>query len=174
MNLIFAAEGPNGFWIPGDTREFWWGSAAFLVVVALMVWKLLPLVRKAMSDRSDRIRDDLVAAERARVDAEAELASLRTRLSDADTESARIVEEARGHAETIKADLLARADAEAVDAREKAQVEIAASRGQATADLQTAIASQAADAAESVVSASLDRTTHDDLIDRYIEQVRTS
>ena len=26
---IFAAEGPNGNWIPGDINEFYWGSAAF-------------------------------------------------------------------------------------------------------------------------------------------------
>ena len=24
---ILAAEAPNGYWIPGDIKEFWWGLA---------------------------------------------------------------------------------------------------------------------------------------------------
>ena len=32
---IFAAEGPNGNWIPGDPNELYWGSAAFLIIAAV-------------------------------------------------------------------------------------------------------------------------------------------
>ena len=172
--IVFAAEGPNGWFIPSDIKEFWWGTAAFLVVLALMVWKLLPVVRKAMADRSDRIRDELAAAEQERLDAEADLSSLRSRLADADAERERIVSQAGEQAERIKADLISRAEAEAADARAKAELEVAASHGQATADIQAAVATQAIDAAESVVAAELDAATHDQLIDSYIQQVRST
>jgi len=174
MISLLAAEGPNGWFLPADPKEFWWATAAFLVVFALMVWKLLPVIRKAMSDRSDRIRGELAAAEQERLDAEAELSSLRSRLADADAERERIVGQAGEQAERIKADLISRAEAEATDARAKAEIEVAASRDQTTADIQAAVAAQAIDAAERVVTAELDSTTHDQLIDSYIQQVRST
>ncbi len=172
--IMFAAEGPNGWFIPADPKEFYWGGAAFLIVVALMAWKLLPVVRKAMADRSDRIRDELASAEQARLDAEADLASLRSQLADADSERERIVSQAGEQAERIKADLIARAEAEAAEARAKAEIEVAASHDQTTADIQAAVAAQAVEAAESVVAAELDSATHDQLIDSYIQQVRST
>ena len=171
---FLAAEGPNGMFLPADIKEFWWSAAAFTIVMLLMIRKVLPAVKKGMTDRSAGIRDGLVDAERARVDAEAELSALRTKLGDADVEASRIISTAREQAGTVKADLIARADADALTAREKAQVELSASTGQASADIQTAVASQAASAAESVVNANLDQATHADLIDRYIEEVSGS
>ncbi len=173
MISLLAAEGPNGRFLPADMKEFWWSTAAFLVVLSLLIWKVLPLVKQAMADRSARIRDELVAAERARVDAEAELASLRSKLGDSSAESDRILADAREQAASVKSALIARADADAVDARSKAEIEASASKGQATADIQAAVASQAAAAAESVVNANLDQATHAELIDRYIEQVNS-
>ena len=171
MSYLLAAEGPNGMFLPSDIKEFWWSAAAFFVVVGLMFWKLLPMVKKAMADRSERIRTELVDAERGRVDAEAELAELKAKLGDAQSESDRILAEARDQAATVKSDLIARADADAQDARHKAEIELSASQGQASADIAAAVATQAADAAESVVNANLDSATHAELIDRYIEQV---
>lgn len=172
--IVFAAEGPNGWFIPADPKEFWWGSAAFLVVIALMAWKLLPAVRSAMTGRSERIRDELAAAEQARIEAEAELVALRDRLADADSERERIVREAGEQAGRIRTDLIRRAEAEVAEARAKAEIEVVASRDQAAADIQAAVAAQAVEAAERVVKAELDQTTHEQLIDRYIQQVRSS
>lgn len=174
MLSLLAAEGPNGRFLPSDIKEFWWSTAAFLVVTSLIVWKLLPVVKNAMAARSDRIRQGIVDAERAKLEAESELSSLREKLGDADKEAARIKSEAQATAKTVKADLIQRADAEAVEARSKADLEVSASTGQASADIQAAVAAQAAAAAESVVIANLDQATHADLIDRYIEQVSGS
>ena len=82
--------------------------------------------------------------------------------------------EAQKTAEKVKADLIARADTDAVEAKSKASAEVDASSGQATADIQSVVAAQAAVATESVVNANLDQATHTDLIDRYIEQVSGS
>lgn len=175
LNLIATEDhGPNGWFLPSDMKEFWWSTAAFLVVFSLLIWKLLPALKKAMAARSDRIRDELVEAERGRVDAEAELSSVRAKLGDADAEADRIIAEAKDQAETVKSDLISRADADAADVRTKAEIEMAASTGQAAADIQAAVASQAATATEAVVTSNLDQATHADLIDRYIEQVSAS
>ncbi len=174
MLSLLAAEGPNGRFLPSDIKEFWWSSAAFTVVLALMIWKLLPVVKESMAARSDRIREELVDAERAKVEAESELSELRSKLGDADAEASRIHDEAIATATTVKADLIARADADAVEARAKANSEATASTGQASADIQATVAAQAAAAAASVVEANLDDATHASLIDSYIEQVGQS
>ena len=174
MIELFAAEGPNGRFLPADILEFAWSAAAFGVVFLALIVKVLPLMKKGLAARSERIRDELVEAERARVDAEAELSALRSKLGSAEAEQERITSEARDTAEQVKADLIARADADAVDAKGKANAELSASTGQASADIQAAAAAQAAAATESVVSANLDQATQSDLIDRYIEQVNAT
>ena len=174
MLQLLAAEGPNGRFLPSDIKEFWWSTAAFCVVVALILWKLLPVIKAGLSGRSERIQEEIVASERARVEAESELSTLRSKLGNADAEAKRITEEAQTTAETVKADLIARADADAVDLRSKAELELAASSGAASADIQSVVAEQATKATESVVTANLDSQTQSDLIDRYIEQVSGS
>ncbi len=174
MISILAAEGPNYRFLPADFKEFAWSAAAFGIVFLLLMVKVRPLVSKGLSDRSERIRDELVEAERARVDAEAELSALRSKLGSAEDEQMRISKEAQATAEQVKADLISRADQDAVGAKERAQVELAASTGQASADIQSAVAEQATSATEKVVLANLDDQTHADLIDRYIEQVSGS
>jgi len=174
MFSLLAAEGPNGMFLPSDIKEFWWSAAAFGIVFALLLWKVLPMITGGLAARSARIQEEIVEAERAKVEAESELSALRTKLGDADAEAARITDEARKTAETVKADLISRADADAADARTKASTEASGSSGQAAADIQAAVAAQAATAAESVVTSNLDQATHTDLIDRYIEQVGQS
>ena len=174
MISILAAEGPNGRFFPADILEFAWSAAAFGVVFLALIVKVLPLMKKGLAARSERIRDELVEAERARVDAEAELSALRSKLGSADAEQQRITAEAQETAAKVKADLISRADADAVDAKGKATAELSASTGQAAADIQAAAAAQAAAATESVVNANLDQGTHAELIDRYIEQVNAS
>ena len=171
MLHILAVEGPNGRFLPSDIKEFWWSTIAFSIVMALLIWKALPIVKAGLSGRSERIQEEIVASERARVEAEAELSSLRSKLGNADAEAQRITEEARSTAETVRADLIARADADAIDVRAKANVELAASTGAASADIQAEVAEQATRATESVVKSNLDDKTYADLIDRYIDQV---
>jgi len=171
---ILAAEGPNGAWLPADIREFAWSAGAFAIVMLVLIRKVFPLAIKGLSDRSDGIRNELVEAERARVDAEAELSALRSKLGSAEAEQERITSVGRETAESVKADLMARADADAAESKDKAAAELSASAGQAAADIQAAAAAQAAVATESVVMANLDDGTHASLIDRYIEQVSAS
>ena len=174
MISILAAEGPNYRFLPADFKEFAWSAGAFFIVFLLLMVKVRPLAMKGLSDRSERIRDELVEAERARVDAEAELSALRSKLGSAEDEQQRIAAEARQTAEQVKADLMSRADQDVVTAKERAHAELAASTGQASADIQAVVAEQATAATESVVMANLDDQTHADLIDRFIDQVRGS
>ena len=171
---IFAAEGPNGNWIPGDPNEFYWGSAAFLIIAAVFVWKGLPAIKAAMKAQTEKVESELAAAEEAKAEAEAELKALTSSLGDAGAEAEAIVAEAREQATRLEADLIARAEADVEEAKERARIEVAAQRDQALADIRAAVAEQARTAADAVVRNNLDDSTQSALIDDYISSVSSS
>jgi len=177
MNLIFASEegvGENGYLLPHVFDEFIWGTVAFAIVLALFLVKGLPAIRAAMAANAARVEGELAAAEQAQREAEAELASLTSSLGDAGAEAEAIIAEARQQAVKLEADLIARAEADVVDSRDRARIDIAAQRDQALADLRAAVAAQARLAADAVVRNNLDESTQRSLIDDYIARVGAS
>jgi F-type H+-transporting ATPase subunit b len=174
MLSIFAAEGPNGLQLASDINEVIWGSLAFFVLLALVVWKAGPAIKAAISGRTDRIRDELAAAEAERADAEAALSAKAADVPDVDVEQARIREEAQETAERLKTDMAAKAQADAAALVARAQADVATQRAQALADMREEVARLTRDATEAVVNDSLDDASQSDLIDQYISQVGQS
>ncbi len=173
MNALFAASEHhgNGYFLPGDINEFYWGTAAFLVLVALFVWKGWKPLRNAMSGRTERIANELDEAAAAKEAALEHLDEVRSGLTNVDEEGARIRAEAAEKAQRVAADLKERAEADVAEARQRAQIEIEAMKATAMADLRAEVAARASNAAEAVVRESLDDAAQQRLIDRYIEQV---
>lgn len=168
---VFAAEAPNEFFFPGDINEFYWGLAAFIIVFGLLGWKLVPIARKALSDKADRIADELAAAERAQAEADAEAQAKLAKLGDAEADADAIVADARTAAATIESDGRARADADAAALKERVSAEIEASKATATAELRAELSRKAIVAAEAVVAENLDPASQNELIEQYIAAV---
>jgi F-type H+-transporting ATPase subunit b len=162
-------EAPNPL-IPG-VNEIIWGSAAFFVLLGVL-WKFgLPPVRNMMKRREERIRDDLERAERARLEAEEELAQYRRQMADARNESARILEEARQSADEVKRQIRAGAEAEAADIRARAQDDARLAAEREGANLQRQVADLSIELAERIVERNLDRDTQLALVESYISEV---
>lgn len=161
----------NGFILPGDINEVIWGSTAFLLIVLLIVWKGRPAIAAMWNGRIDRLRNEVTSAAEARAAAEAQLAEVESNIANADAERQRIVADARKDAETVKAQIIARAGADAADLRARGRADAEGARAQATADLQAEIGALAIGAAEKVVANSLDQATQTQLIDSYISSV---
>ena len=155
-------------------NELIWGGLAFLIVVGLLWWKGGPAIRNAWNGRIERIEGELDAAADTRQSAEAELAGVRDRIANVDTERQRIVEEARQTAATLKAQLVERAQAEAAEVAQRATADIEAAKAQALADLRSEVGALAMGAAEEVVRESLDADTQRSLVESYISQVGAS
>ncbi|MDW3219297.1 MAG: hypothetical protein R8F63_11860 [Acidimicrobiales bacterium] len=172
LTAILAAEGPNGDFIPSDFNEFLWGSLAFGIIVIAFVWKGVPAIKQAMQARTARIEAELAAAKAAKAEAEAELTTLSGQLGDADAEAAKIIADAREQAAKLETDLIAKAESDIADAKERSSIEIQAQRDQALSDLRAAVADQARTAADAVVRSNLDdASTQSALIDDYISQL---
>jgi F-type H+-transporting ATPase subunit b len=170
---VLAAEegGSNGFWIPHDINEVWWGTVAFLIV-AFLLWKVgRTAVASYFSGRIEKVRVELDAAAETRLAAEAERDRIKAALADSDSEAARIIEEARRSADQLAVDTAARTEVEIVNLRERATSDLAATRTQAESDLAGELSRLSLGAAERVVETSLDEAAQQRLIDQYISQV---
>ena len=165
-------EAPNPILPP--LNELIWGAIAFTVLFAGLAWKGYPAVKKAMDDRTEKIRNDLDSAERARTEAETALAGYQSQLQEARTEAARIIEEARQQADQVKRDLTARAEAEAAEIRQRAAEQANAEGERVLAEMRGQVAAIAIELAEKVVESNLDREANMRLIENYINSVGTS
>lgn len=152
-------------------NEIIWGSIAFAVLLAALYKFAWPGLKNGMDARTERIRADLDAADTAKGDAETVLTEYMARLTDARNESARIIEEARQAADSLRRDQEQRLQTELAELRERAASDIEAAKRQAIADLRGDVAELAIGAAEVIVQRSLDSDTQTRLVDSYIEQV---
>ncbi len=163
-------EAPNP--ILPELTEIIWGGAAFIVLLALMKWKLFPVVKNLMEQRTQRIQDSLDDADRERAEAAEVRARYEAELADAKAEAARLVDEARDQAASVRADLQSRAEADIADMRERAAADVEASKRQAIADLQSEVSDIALGAAEAVLGRSLENPEMQrQLVDDYIASV---
>jgi F-type H+-transporting ATPase subunit b len=124
-----------------------------------------------MDDRTERIRQSLDDAERAKTDAEQVKADYERQVADARGEAGRIIEEARQAADAVRRDLVARAEQEAADLRTRNAEQIEAERARVLGEVQGQVATLALELAERVVGANLDREANLRLIDNYINDV---
>ena len=162
-------EAPNQL-LP-ETNEIIWGALGFLVVFFFVAKFGYPAMKKSMDARTERIRSDLDAAEQQRAEADTLLADYRAQLADARNESARIIEEARQSADSLRRDQEARLSNDLAELRSKASADIESAKVQAIADLRGEVAQLAVGAAEVVVNKNLDHPTQVQLIEDYINQV---
>ena len=153
------------------TNELIWGSISFVLLLGLL-WKFAwPGLQKGMEGRAERIRSSLDEAESAKAEAGSVLEDYRRQLADARGESARIIEEARQSADSLKRDLQARAEQEAEEQRRRNAEQITAERDRVMSELQGQVATLAIELAEKVVEGSLDREANLRLIENYINTV---
>ena len=172
MLSVIAAEGPNGVHLPSDIKEVYWGTAAFLVVMFLLYRYAWPAMVKAMKGRTERIEAELAEARREREEAEAALTSSAAELPDVSAEEERIRAEATEQAARVKADLIAKAEADAEEIRSRGAADVENYRRQAIADLSAEMSRLTKESAEAVVVENLDGNAQNDLIESYINQVQ--
>jgi F-type H+-transporting ATPase subunit b len=165
-------EAPNP--ILPETNEIIWGTIAFAIILAGL-WRFgMPAVRGAMEQRTERIRNSLDEADKAKADAESLRADYQRQLSDARGESARIIEEARQQADAVRRDLTQRAEAEAQELRTRNAEQLEAERARVLGELRGQVAVLAVDAAERVVRANLDSEANRRLVEDYINNLGTA
>lgn len=153
------------------TNELIWGGISFVVLLVLLSKFAFPALKKGMDDRTERIRKDLDEAEGAKTEADRIREDYSRQLADAKSEAARIIEEARQAADSVRRDLTARAEAEAAELRQRNAEQLDAERARIMGEIRGQVSALAIELAEKVVEANLDQAANERLIESYIAQV---
>jgi F-type H+-transporting ATPase subunit b len=147
------------------------GLIAFAILFFFMLKWVLPRFRQVLEDRRVLIQGDMEKAEATRTQADQVLNEYRANLAGARDEANRIIEEARKTADQLRRDIQAKAEQESQATVAHAQEEIRAERDRVFEELRAQVGDIAVELAGRVVGQSLDKSTHERLIDEYIDQV---
>ena len=127
-----------------------------------------------MDQRSERIKDSLAAADEAREEAANSQAAIEEQLNEARREGQRLLDQAKVASDRFKEDEMERARQEAAAFVERARADIARERDAAIIELREGFGDLAITAAERVISRSLDRQAHQDLITEVLEETESN
>ena len=146
-----------------------------MLVAFIILWVILakfgwPVFDRMIEKRATTIREDLKNAEEARQESERVLAEYKQQLADAKTEASRIVSDAKKTGEDVKADITAKAQAEAEAMIEKARAAIEAEKKAAVAELQGSAADLSISVASKIIGQDLSDDEHRAIIKRYVEE----
>lgn len=138
-----------------------------LFVLRLVAYK--PIL-KMLDERKQKIAEGLNAAEIARAEAASAQANIQAQLDTARKEGQEIVANAQGIATRIQADAREQSSKDRDLALERARVEIQQERDRAIADLRGEFADITVKAAEKVINQTLDRQSHQRVIDETLAE----
>jgi F-type H+-transporting ATPase subunit b len=141
-------------------------SAVFLIFVWFCHRFIWPFLRQAMRERQETIAEGLEAAERAQQDLEAAQDRAEARLSEAREEARQIVDQARGQAAQMIEQARAEAREEGERLKQAAAAEMEQDANRVKEALRAQVAALAVQGAERILSASIDRRRHSELLDR--------
>jgi F-type H+-transporting ATPase subunit b len=152
-----------------------WGTIAFVLVLAFVIWKLLPSMNKALDARADAIEGGIKRADEAQAKATAALEEYTAKLADARGEAAAIREQARADGAKILAELRENAQAEASRVTANAHAQIEAERQTAFVSLRSEVGTMAIDLAGGVIGESLsDDAKAQAVVDRFLADLEAS
>lgn len=162
-------------WLWPEQAELIYGTISSLLIFGLL-WKFAgPAVKKAMSDRTERIQNELDTSASAKATADAEASDIRKAAGDIDGERQRLFAEADVQAESLLVEGRAGLEREVAELQARAEADIASAGGRANDELRAEISRLANDATERVLAGgAIDAATQQDLIESFISKVGAS
>lgn len=147
-------------------------SFASFTILFVLLWKFaLPPITKMLDERSEKIRVSLEKAEETRIEAETLFEEYKQQMAEARAEAGKVLDDARKAAEGMKDEIVAQANAEAEETKQKAIEAIEAEKRAAMAELQASVATLSTDLAGRLIATELDEAKHKALIESYLKEV---
>jgi F-type H+-transporting ATPase subunit b len=145
-----------------------WTFVAFLIGLVLM-WKFVyGPITTALEERDQKVEDSILAAEKARKDAEAQMAAAKAELQKAQENGKRMVEEAMARAEKQAAEAVRVADERAKAELQKARDTIAAEKRQALQEIKTLAVDLTIAAAGKLLQQEVDAAKNRPLVQQFV------
>ena len=143
---------------------------SFLILLFVLKLFLYKPIVDMLDRRSERIRESLEAAERARQESAASQEEVQAQLEAARAEGQQMIATAREVADRFREEETSKVRQEIEAERSRAAANIQRERDVAIEQLRNEFAGLAITAAERVVERSLDRAAHQEIIDRVLEE----
>ncbi len=143
----------------------------FAIVFVVLKAKAWGPILKGLNDREDKIRGDLVSAEKARAEAIAKLEDYKRQIAGADAEVREKLAAATKDAEAIATRMKMAAQQEAEEAKARAMKEIDDARQAAIADVQNQAASIGTLIASKILKRSINEQDQADLVRSSLEEM---
>jgi F-type H+-transporting ATPase subunit b len=140
---------------------------ALLLILRALAWG--PII-KMLDERREKIAQSLSAAEQAKVQAAESERQVHEQLETSRREAQQLIAQAQEISTRIQTDARAQAQADAEATMVRARNEIQQERDAAIADLRREFADMTISAAEKVISKSLDRNAHKQIIEEALAQ----
>lgn len=174
MSIVLAAE--NGGFNPLAVEPglYVWTTLAFLTVLFALAKWVFPKLQDSLTDRENKIAEEISEAEKTRQEAERILTDYKAKVAAAREETAQMIDEARGSAEKVRQELVARAEGDARLIVDKARRQLTGERERILTELQGQLAEWSAAIASQIVQKELSPDAHLDMVERFIEDVRKS
>ncbi|HKU99717.1 MAG TPA: ATP F0F1 synthase subunit B [Vineibacter sp.] len=173
FGTAYAADpkGDHGHKEPLLQSPEFWVAVAFVIFVALMVWKVRKTLTDMLDARADRIRKQIDEAETLRREAQDLLADYQRKQSEAYKEADGIIAQAKAEAERMKVKAEAELEA-AIKLRERQALDrIAHAEAQAAADVRNAAVAAAISATRALMQERLAAGQGGELIDQAIAEL---
>jgi F-type H+-transporting ATPase subunit b len=161
----------SNFLIPNAT--FIVELVAFLVVLAVIGKYVLPFLNNALTDRAERIRTELEAANEARADAAAADEARRAELEAARQQAREIVAHANRTADQVAGEGQARGQAEYERLVASAEAEVQLARSRAVEDAAARLGDLVLEVVEKIIGREVDARAHRDLINEAVAALDT-
>jgi len=169
LPILLVAEGGgfNPLDLSGIGGTFW--TLLIFAVALVPIWKMVmgPITR-ALEERDEKAAAGLLAAQKASDAAEAARAEVESRLREAQIESARILDAARGRAEVVERELKDTAAREAQGMLERAKSEIRAEQDKALAAIRNQVVEVSMHAASQVLKRKVDSADDRRLVEELV------
>ena len=153
-----------------NANELFWGTICFAIFVAFMVKFVLPKAREALAERTAGIEGKLASAERDRDEAQQLLAQYREQLAEARNEAGRIRTEAQTQRAQIVEEARVEARAEAARITQAATAQVSSERAQVLNELRRDVGGLAVELASRIVGESLeDEARQRRTVERFLD-----
>lgn len=147
-------------------------SIVSFAVLFVVMWKFaLPPITKMLDERAETIKSSLEKAEETRIEAERLLNEYKEQLAEARLESNRVIEQGRKIAESMKDEIVAKANEEREAILARAREEIQGEKRIALAELQASVADLSVAVAGRIIGSTLSASDHAALIEKYVAEV---
>lgn len=151
--------------------QVFWTGVSFVTLLALMAFKVTPVITKVLDERAERIRADIESAASLKKEAEQALAAYEKQVKTATAEAAEIVANARKEAEDIAALRAKELSAELSRKNAEAVAQIENAKKCAIEDLKAQVAEMAVLATEKLIGETVDAAKASRITDEAIKSL---